>query len=189
MRITIVGVGALGSHATFFLRNEGEIKIIDFDRVDRKNVLAQFHGLPGVGKNKVQSLQQSMQFLFGLKLAGSPHKLTADNENQLLAESDLILDCLDNAASRELVQGFARRTKTPCLHGALAADGAFGRIVWDENFVIDKETTAGGATCEGGEHLPFIGVVSAYLARAAQEFLTKGKKIGFEIHPGGVLRT
>lgn len=188
-KITIVGVGALGSHAALFLRNEGDIKIIDFDRVEQKNTLAQLHGKPGVGKNKTQSLGQIMQFLFGLKLRTVPNKLTSDNARELLGDADLIIDCLDNAASRELVQAFSRETKIPCLHGALAADGAFGRVVWDENFVIDSEDGVGAATCEGGEHLPFIGIASSLLARSAQEFLGTGKKIGFELHPGGVTRT
>jgi predicted ThiF/HesA family dinucleotide-utilizing enzyme len=187
--VTIVGVGALGSHVSLFLRNEADLKIVDHDRVEQRNVLAQFHGKPSVGKNKVQALQQAMQFMFGLKLAGVPHKLTADNVGELLSGADLIIDCLDNAQARLLVQGFARKNKVPCLHGALAADGTFGRVVWTENFVIDSENVQGAPTCEGGEHLPFIGTVSALLAKAAQEFVTKGKKIGFEVHPGGVTRT
>lgn len=189
MKITLVGVGALGSHVALFLRNEGDLKVIDFDRVEQKNVLSQLHGKPGVGKNKVQSIQQTMNFLFGLKVDGVSNKLVADNVDQLLGGADLIIDCLDNAAARILVQTFARKNKVPCLHGALSADGMFGRVVWDEHFVIDTEANAGAATCEGGEHLPFIGAVSALLARAAQEFVTKSKKIGFEVHPGGVTRT
>jgi molybdopterin-synthase adenylyltransferase len=187
--ITIVGVGALGSHVVQFLRNEAQIKVIDFDHIDQKNVLAQFHGKPGVGKSKVQSLQQTMQFMFGVKLAVVPHKLTADNDKQLLSGADLIIDCLDNPKARGLVQAFARKNKVECLHGALAAGGTYGRVAWDERFVIDAPTTEGAPTCEGGEHLPFIGVVSACLAKSAQEFLTKGKKIGFEINPFGVIRT
>lgn len=188
-RVTIVGVGALGSHLALFLRNEADLKIIDFDRVERKNVLAQFHSKPNVGKSKVQSLQQAMSFLFGTKVEIIPFKLVPDNADKLLGGADLIVDCLDNAAARVLVQTYARRSKTPCLHGALAADGSFGRVVWDENFVIDSENVTGAATCEGGEHLPFIGISSALLAKAAQEFLVKGKKIGFELNPGGVIRT
>jgi molybdopterin/thiamine biosynthesis adenylyltransferase len=189
--VIIVGAGALGSHLALFLRNEAVLKVIDFDRVERKNVLAQFHGAPGVGKNKAHSLQQTMQFLFGIQVAAVPHKLAWENAEVLLNQTrvDLIIDCLDNGASREIVQGVACREQIPCLHGALAADGTFGRVVWDENFVIDSEAVQGQATCEGGEHLPFIGIASALLARAAQEFLTNGKKIGFELHPGGVTRT
>jgi len=182
-------VGALGSHVALFLRNEAEIKVIDLDRVEQKNVLSQFHGKPGVGKKKVQSLQQTMQFMFGLKIEGIPHKLTSDNKDQLLSGADLIIDCLDNAEARKIIQDFVRKNKVPCLHGALAADGAFGRVVWEQDFVIDSETVSGAATCDGGEFLPFIGLVASLLARSAQEFLRNGKRIGFEVHPTGVIRT
>jgi len=188
--IVIVGVGALGSHAALLLRNVGKLKVIDFDRVEQKNVLSQFHGKPGVGKNKVQALQQTMNFLFGLKVDGVPHKLVADNAKELLGGADLVLDCLDNGAARRVCQNFVRAASVPCLHGALAAaDGSFGRVVWDEGFVIDDETGVGAATCEDGAQLPFIAIVSSYLARAAQEYLVAGKKIGFSIHAGGAIRT
>lgn len=187
--VVIVGVGALGSHVVQFLRNEAALRIIDFDRVEQKNVLAQFHSKPSVGKNKVQSVQQTMQFLFGLKVEGVPHKLVADNAKEILAKADLVIDCLDNGASRTVVQQHVRATGIPCLHGALAADGGYGRVAWDESFVIDYEGGPGAATCEGGEHLPFIGIVSAYIARAAQVFLKDGRKIGFEISPVSVIRT
>lgn len=188
--ILIVGIGALGSHVAQFLRNsDASIRVVDFDRVENKNVLSQFHGKPNVGKSKVESLKQTMQFLFGVKLATIPHKLTQDNDAQVLAGVDLILDCLDNGQARRIVQGFARRSKTPCLHGALAADGDFGRVIWDEDFRIDDETGAGAATCEDGEHLPFIALTSSYLAYSAQQFLKNGRKMGFSISPAGSVRT
>ena len=188
--ITVVGVGALGSHVVQALRNvDAAIKIIDFDRVEQKNVASQFHGKPHVGKSKVQSLQQTMNFLFGKKIETIPHKLVRDNDDQLLAKADLLIDCLDNGAARRLVQNFARRSHTPCLHGALDAQGSFGRVVWDENFVIDEEGTAGQATCEDGAFLPFISVVAANIAYAAQQYLLKERKVGFEISPGGAIRT
>lgn len=187
--IVIVGVGALGSHVVQFLRNEAALRIVDFDRVEQKNVLSQFHGKPNVGKSKIQSVQGTMQLLFGLKVDGVPHKLVADNASQVLGKADLVIDCLDNGASRRVVQGFAREMKVPCLHGALAADGSFGRAIWDEVFVIDDESGAGAATCEDGGQLPFIALTAACIAKSAQEFLQKGTKVGFSIHAGGAVRT
>jgi molybdopterin/thiamine biosynthesis adenylyltransferase len=184
--ITIVGVGALGSHAVQFLRNSGAtIRVIDFDRVEQKNTSSQFHGVSQVGKSKVASLQQAMLFLFKSKLEVIPHKLTKDNQKQLLGGADLVIDCLDNGEARRLVQSYVRAENIPCVHGALAADGGFGRVIWDEKFEID-DATGGAATCENGEHLPFIGVVATLLAKAAQDFLLHGKKTGFQIHPAGV---
>jgi len=184
-KITIVGVGALGSHVALLLRNVADLHVIDFDRIEQKNVSSQFHGKTNVGKLKAPSFQQTMSFLFGTKIQATPHKLTKDNKLQLLAGSDLLLDCLDNGEARRIVQSFARSTGTPCLHGALAADGGFGRVIWDENFEIDEAAT-GGATCEDGAHLPFIAVVASLLAKAAQDFLLTEVKRGFQVHPGGV---
>jgi molybdopterin-synthase adenylyltransferase len=186
--IVIVGVGALGSHLVQFIRNEKvDIKIIDFDRVEQKNVMSQFHGKPGVGKNKVAALQQTMDFLFKRQLATVSNKLVAENIDVLMKGATLIIDCLDNGASRKLVQDYVRKHNLPCLHGALAPGGEFGRSIWDEQFVIDSEVGAGAATCEDGEFLPFIALTAAYMARSIQIFLKDGKKVGFSISPVGVV--
>jgi hypothetical protein len=115
-----------------------------------------------------------------------PHRLTQDNVEALLGGADLVIDCLDNGASRRVIQGFVRAKGIPCLHGAVDPNGTFGRIVWDEMFVVDDENGAGAATCEDGEHLPFIVLVSSYLARSTQRFIKTGKKTGFQVHPNGV---
>ncbi len=189
--VTIVGVGALGSHLVQFLRTVPDItiRVIDFDRIETKNTLAQFHARSHVGKLKAPSLQQTMFFLWGTRIEVSSSKLVSDNVRELLGKADLVIDCLDNGEARRLVQGFVRKGSIPCLHGALAADGGFGRVVWDESFIIDDEGVGGAATCEAGEHLPFIAIVSAYLARAAQMFLVNGKKVGFQVSPGGSIKT
>lgn len=181
-KIVIVGVGALGSHLVQLLRNDAQLFVVDFDHVEQKNTLSQFHARNSVRKGKVQAIQQVMKFLWGVKVDGVPHKLTEDNVEQLLRDADLIVDCLDNAEARQLVQGYARKHEVPCLHGALGADGSLGRVVWDDQFSIDAET-AGAATCEDGQHLPFIGMVSAYLARSAQEFVKSGRRIGWQVYP------
>lgn len=77
--IVVVGVGALGSHVVQALRNvEATLRVIDFDRVEQRNVASQFHGKPNVGKLKVQSLQQSMKFLFGRDIGIVSHKLVTE---------------------------------------------------------------------------------------------------------------
>lgn len=182
--VTLVGVGALGSHAALLLRNEAQLRLIDYDRVEQKNVLAQFHGKGSIGKYKVSSSQGLLALLFNVKVDALPREVTADNVEQLLSGSDLVLDCLDNGPGRRLVQAFIREKDIPCIHGALASEGQLGRVVWDADFVPD-DAADGAATCRAGELLPFIGVVAAYLARAAQEFLRAGRKIGFSVTPLG----
>ena len=147
--LTIVGVGALGSHVVQLVRNvEASLKVIDFDRVEMKNTQSQFHGKTGVGQAKVAALKQVMQFLFGMKIETNSNKLVPENVDALLGKSDLVLDCLDNGASRRVIQNYVRANSIPCLHGAVAPDGQFGRVVWDESFTIDDEAGVGAATCE-----------------------------------------
>ena len=187
-QITIVGVGALGSNLTLMMRNiEAQTRVIDFDRIERKNTLSQFHTRQGLGHNKAQALARSMHGLFGLRVEAVPHRLTSDNVEALLGGSDLVVDCLDNAASRGVVQRCVRALGLPCLHGALAPDGSFGRAVWDDDFLIDTEPEGAAATCEDGEHLPFIAQVAAAMAMASQSFLSSGERRSFHILPHGAV--
>ena len=186
--VTIAGVGALGSHVVQFLRNEDHgLTVIDFDRVERKNVLSQMHPANQVGKLKTDSIAKTAQFLWGLRVASFPRKITSDNLDQLFNGTHLVIDCLDNIEARSLVKGWVEEYPlVHSLHGALAPDGEFGRVVWGKDFEPDAGAE-GAATCEDGEHLPFIGLTAAYMARAAQIFFKTGKQVGFQISPRGVI--
>lgn len=187
--ITIVGAGALGSHVALLLRNlKHKIKIVDFDKVEMKNTLAQFHPKMGLRRNKAQALAQALQGMFSTMVEAVPHKLTKDNIDLILDHTDLVIDCTDNIAARNLIQGFAIDVDTPCLHGALSADGAFARIMWTEDFVADAEGEDGEVTCIDGEHLPFFAAAASYLAIEAQRFLGTGKKQSFQLTPAGLIR-
>jgi len=190
-KIIVVGVGALGSHVVQFVRSIPQIAltVIDDDRVEQKNVSSQFHPKQAVGRGKVLALQQTMSFLFSRRMVTVPHRLTSDNVETLLKDADLLVDCLDNAEARGLVQRYARRHEVACVHGALAADGSFGRVIWDGQFHIDQEPGEGAPTCENGEHLPFIAATAAHLALAIQRHLDDGAEVGFTLHPGGVTAT
>ncbi len=186
--IILVGVGALGSHVALLGRNlDARWTLIDFDRVEQKNTLSQQHTRLGLGRNKAQAMAQSLQGLFNHRVEAIPHKVTSDNAEVLLGGADLLLDCLDNGAGRRLVQGVARSRGIPCLHGALAADGSFGRVVWDGDFAVDDEDVAGQPTCEGGEHLPFIAWVAACMTQRVKDFLASGEQRSLNLLPNAVI--
>lgn len=195
--VTIIGVGALGSHVAQFLRSENvKLRLIDFDRVEQKNALSQFHGKNGIGKNKASALHGLMLFLWGEHPEVVPHALDDINVDALFDGTQLVIDCVDNGKARRVMQKWARSfrlngkpTVFPMLHGGLAADGAFGRAIWDEQFVIDDEPAERAATCEDGAHLPFIALTAATIARAAQIYIKTGQKRGFSVTPTGVIPT
>ena len=175
MRILFCGVGAIGSTAAVLCRNlEATLVFIDFDRVESKNLLAQAFVKPSVGKNKAEALKLQLLNLHGVKAESFGVRVTRDNVAALCGSADLLVDCFDNKASRELLSAFARKAGKPLVHAAVSGDGTFGIVRWDERFAPDAEDQAGQATCEGGEHLPLIGLLGTTLARAIQDFLKSG---------------
>lgn len=182
-KVLVVGAGALGSHVVQIGRNlPVNWKVMDNDHIEMKNVFSQFHSKMGLGKNKTNSLQQVMNGIFGCQITSIPYRLTEGNV-VLLKESELVIDCVDNIATRRLISKVVRENKIPCLHGALAADGQFGLVRWDEGFEPDSEDTPGQPTCDGGEFLPLIVEVASLLVYTIQVFLNSGRKVGFMVTP------
>ncbi len=189
MRVIFCGVGALGSQAAMSCRNLGvELVFVDFDRVESKNILGQAFVKQSIGKNKADALKLQLANFYGSKAEAFGVRLTAANVDTLLANADLIVDAFDNAASRAILSTFARAKNKALVHAAISADGTFGLVRWDERFVPDAEDHAGQATCEGGEHLPMIAMVSSTLARAVQDYVKDGQKNDSMISLSGVLR-
>jgi molybdopterin/thiamine biosynthesis adenylyltransferase len=189
-RIVICGVGALGSTAVQLCRNlAAELRLVDFDRVESKNLAAQWFVKQSVGKNKAEAARLQLANFYGVKAEALGARLAATNAAQLLAGCELAVDCFDNADSRIVLADAARGAQIPLVHAALAADGTFGLVRWDERFTPDREDTAGQATCEGGEHLPMIGLVGATLARAIQDFVRDGTRHDYLVSLSGSVRT
>lgn len=189
-RIVICGVGALGSTAVQYLRNaSAELRLVDFDRVESKNLAAQWFVKQSLGKNKAEAIRLQLANFYGAKAEAMGVRLRADNAAQLLADCALAVDCFDNADSRITLSEAARAAGVPLVHAAFAADGTFGLVRWDDRFTADREDTPGQATCEGGEHLPMIGLIGATLARTVQDFLNSGERRDYLISLSAVMRT
>jgi molybdopterin-synthase adenylyltransferase len=189
-KIVICGVGALGSTCALFCRNlEAELRLVDFDRVESKNLAAQWFVKQSLGKHKAEAVRLQLANFYGVKAEAITARLAPQNVAQLLAGCDLAVDCFDNADSRIALSEGARVAQIPLIHGALSGDGTFGLVRWDERFTPDREDTPGQPTCEGGEHLPMIGLVATTLARTIQDFLKGGVRHDTLVSLSGSTRT
>ena len=189
-RVIFCGVGALGSNAVLACRNLGaELVLVDFDRVESKNTLSQAFVKQSIGKNKADALKLQLQNFWGVKSESFGVRIGEENVATLCGAADLLVDAFDNAKSRRVLSAFARGSGKPLVHAAVSADGTFGLVRWDERFEPDEESSPGAATCEGGEHLPLIALVSATLARTVQDFLEAGAKRDAMISLSGVTIT
>jgi len=190
VRVVFCGVGALGSTAVHACRNLGaELRLVDFDRVESKNLAAQWFVKQSVGKNKAEAVRLQLANFYGVKAEALGVRLVANNAAQLLDGADLAVDCFDNADGRLVLSEAARARSVPLVHAALSADGTFGLVRWDERFTPDREDTPGQATCEGGEHLPLIALAGATLARTIQDFVRSSDRRDYLISLSGVTRT
>jgi len=189
-RIVVCGVGALGSTCVQYLRSlDAELRLVDFDRVESKNLSAQWFVKQSLGKNKAEAIRLQLSNFYGVKSEAMGVRLGANNAAQLLDGAALAVDCFDNADSRIVLSESAHAAGVPLVHAALAADGTFGMVRWDERFTPDREDAEGQATCEGGEHLPMIGLVGATLARTIQDFINAGERRDYLVSLSGVMRT
>lgn len=174
MNLVVVGAGALGSHVVLAARHiTPVITVIDFDRIESKNVQAQFHGKMAIGQNKAIALSKLMRQLFGSKVEGRSAALCEQNIGTLLPADSLVIDCTDNYATRTLIQNYALANGIPCIHACLAASGDYARVVWSHGFVADEETN-GQATCEDGRHLPFYIMVATVISSILEIYIGTG---------------
>jgi molybdopterin/thiamine biosynthesis adenylyltransferase len=177
VRIVFCGVGAIGSTAATLCRNlPADLAFVDFDRVETKNLAAQAFVKQSVGRNKADALRLQLLNFSGVGAEAFPVRLDTANVAALCEGADLVVDCLDNAASRRVLSAHARGTGIPLVHAALSADGTFGIVRWDERFEPDEEDRPGQPTCEGGEHLPLIGLLAASVARVIQDFVVNRQR-------------
>jgi molybdopterin/thiamine biosynthesis adenylyltransferase len=178
IKIAFCGVGALGSNAAVLCRNIAfeRVLVCDFDRVESKNILAQAYVKQSIGKNKAEALKLQLSNFWSMKVEASTVKIAENNIDAILGSSDLLVDAFDNQKGRAILSAFARKNNKELVHAAISADGTFGIVRWDARFVPDSEDAPGQATCEGGEHLPIIGVLSATLARCIQDFVQKNER-------------
>jgi len=185
MKIVVCGGGALGSHTLFLARDfEHELAVVDFDRVETKNLASQWFVKQMVGKNKATALKAQFLNFYGAKLQDYSVKLTSLNVETILGGADLVVDCFDNAESRRVIQDYVRWKFKACIHAGLAANGEFGVVRWDKDFVIDEEDATGQATCEGRGFLPIILRVSGALVASVEWFLKSPQQmVSWNISP------
>src|SRR5262245_1201593 len=184
MKILFCGAGALGSHGLLLARDlEHELAVIDFDRVETKNLASQWFVKQMIGRNKATALKMQFLNFYDTKLQDYTVKLTALNAEAILGSAELVVECFDNAESRRVVQNFVRKHQRPCVHGALAANGEFGVVRWDQEFIIDEEGAPGQATCEGRGFLPLILRVSSALVASIQFFLADQREVNWNVSP------
>ena len=122
-RVAIVGAGGLGGPVGLYLAaaGVGHITIIDDDVVDTSNLQRQVQFVTtDIGMEKAVVMADTLKDLNpDITAKGVTMRLTPDNAQTLLKDHDIIIDGVDDFASRFAINGAALALKTPLVSGAL----------------------------------------------------------------------
>jgi len=120
--VLIVGLGGLGSPVAMYLAAAGVGKLIlnDFDEVDVSNLQRQVvHGENSIGVNKALSAQQQIQQINATcKTELIQKKLDEETLSNVLQQVNVVVDCSDNFATRQLLNIACVKSRKALVSGA-----------------------------------------------------------------------
>jgi molybdopterin/thiamine biosynthesis adenylyltransferase len=141
--LVICGAGALGSLMTDNLTRQGfrRLTVVDFDRIELHNTGTQLFGKGDVGAFKVDILKAHCFRSTGIEITAYNKRLEDRTIKKLLAGADVVIDTLDNAASRKLITEYCHQNSLNCLHLGMNAD--FGQVHWNEGYRVPSDVVEG----------------------------------------------
>jgi molybdopterin-synthase adenylyltransferase len=182
-RALVIGAGGLGSPVALYLATAGvgRITLVDHDTVDLTNLQRQIaHRTESVGTPKVASAARTMAAINpGPQIEALQQRADAALLDELVARSDVVLDCSDNFATRHAVNAACVRHARPLVSGA--AIGLDGQIsVYDTRraehpcyaCIFPPESTFEEARCSTmGVFAPLVGIIGTMQAAEALKLL------------------
>jgi molybdopterin/thiamine biosynthesis adenylyltransferase len=181
--VLIIGAGGLGSAAAPYVAaaGVGKMTLVDHDQVELTNLQRQImHTQNSIGKTKVESGRQFLQSLnSALTINAIAAKASEDLLNTLLPEVDLVLDCTDNFATRQLINQACFIHKIPLVSGsALKFDGQLSVFDFSKKTspcyacLFSPEEQFEEVSCASmGIFSPLVGIIGSMQAAQALQVL------------------
>lgn len=122
-KVLLVGVGGLGSPIATYLTGAGigTLGLIDDDVVSITNLHRQvLYSEEEVGLPKAECAKRRLQALnHEVNIIAYPYRLTRQNAETIIAQYDLVIDGMDNFATRFVVSDVCDRLGKPYVYGAI----------------------------------------------------------------------
>ena len=119
----VAGAGGLGSIAAAYLAaaGVGRLRVVDCDKVALSDLNRQIiHADKDIGRDKIEVARERLQSLNPeVEVEAMCLSIAEENFAQLVAGCDLIIDGLDNLATRHLLNRAAIEARVPMMHGAV----------------------------------------------------------------------
>ncbi|MBL7209124.1 MAG: HesA/MoeB/ThiF family protein [Dehalococcoidia bacterium] len=122
-KVVVAGAGGLGCAASIYLAaaGVGKIRLIDHDRVELDNLNRQvLYGDHDIGRGKAGSARQKLESLNPeVTVEAVSETITEGSAFELVDGCDLIVDAMDNFATRYILNKVAINRGIPFFHGAV----------------------------------------------------------------------
>ena len=127
-RALVIGAGGLGAPALLYLASAGvgAITVVDPDEVDLTNLQRQVaHATDRIGQPKVESVRTALAALNpGVAVEAIPQRADEALLRREVPRAQVVLDCTDNFATRQLVNRICREAGVPLVSAsAVRFDG------------------------------------------------------------------
>ncbi|WP_354623568.1 HesA/MoeB/ThiF family protein [Psychromonas sp. MME2] len=121
-KVLIIGLGGLGTPAALYLAAAGigHLVLNDFDHIEMSNLQRQIsYQESDINAEKVVVTKQRLQHLNSqIRVRTIKQKMTAEQLAMELMMVDLVLDCSDNMATRQIINAACVEAKVPLIVGA-----------------------------------------------------------------------
>lgn len=183
-RILIIGAGGLAHPAITYLVSSGvgQITIIDNDTIEISNLQRQYwFSESDIGQAKATVLCRTIQpHNPEVRLQAIVQRADEALLSQYANETDLILDCTDNMASRRLINRFCFQHRIPLISAsALVFSGQLAVYDFRQSqgpcyqCLFNDEMNDSDASCaKNGVFAPLLGIMGAAQAAEALKLLT-----------------
>lgn len=133
-RVTVVGVGSIGSAAAEALGSTGvgHIRLVDPDRLLQHNIARHRLSERDIGRHKVTALAEHLRARFttlDVEALIADVAADADVMRPLFSDSDVVVCATDGVQSRRVANHLARRAGVPLVLAAVLEDGCYGELV------------------------------------------------------------
>lgn len=122
-KVFIAGAGGLGSSISIYLTvaGIGKLRMVDNDIVALENLNRQIlHRDNDIGKKKLESAEEKLKKMnFNVEVEVILETINIGNIDELVGDFDMIVDAMDNFATRYVLNKTALMRKIPLFHGAV----------------------------------------------------------------------
>ncbi len=137
-KVTVIGCGGIGGSAIEMTARMGvgKLTVIDKDYFDFSNLNRQvFSSTDALRVDKASAVKDKLRLINPyVEVEAKVESVDENNIKDLIGETDIIIDALDNLVTRVILSRYAKKENIPLVHGAI--NGTLGQLT-----VFDDKST------------------------------------------------